>query len=215
MPPWIQPVATVVGPVTASLIVLFGVVRTLRDNRRRLRNEQLEKRAKDKENRLQAAYADLVGAALLLLKHFVDVARLNYFGANIDVGQAAEMGMTLDEAETNIKKDKRKAWENIENARLKIATTYARLILIEEDEKRLLDTNLLYEDSREWTPDLAEEYEDELEEKLRKFCERIGRQLETQYRVEATLAEKGVGTPLTVSAYAEEEAQKITGPKPN
>src|SRR5579862_3766020 len=67
---WIsQPTAT----VTAACIVLIGVILTLWQNANRLRNEQLEKRAKDKEQRRLELFGDFAATGLQVIRRLEDV----------------------------------------------------------------------------------------------------------------------------------------------
>jgi hypothetical protein len=202
-----QPAATLIG----SVVVLCGIlaslaigIATLKQNARKVRNEQYEKRAKEREQALLIAYSDFIGAGLDALHVDRRMVRWNSdvpspFGGHKEAW--VEAGRKLAE-ETSM-------------AHFRVAKARAKLLMMESDHARyakLGEFSIRLTQIRADAPN-AEAEINQLAVALQRWATEIGESLHDEYRVAAASAERGELPPRTVRwkpSPPATEPQKIT-----
>jgi hypothetical protein len=187
------------APMVGALLVLLGVVLSLWQNSRKLRHEQLERRAKERQAALQEHYGQFAASCLEYFainqskagirsdrEYLTDVAELD----------DDERKHRLERVEDRWEKARYRAWDIY----AAMAGAFARLLLIENDPARLQDTERLYRRIGAVKPsDEALDIAD-LASTLEAFMRRVGTELEIKYQTEADLARRGEHPPrLTVN----------------
>ena len=175
--------------VTAAVIVLLGVVFTLRSNNKRLRREQYEKRAKDKESRLQEKYAALASSAFQAHRYLVERQEATRLLGVMNEDVARSGNSTVEKATRDLEGAKADAFKGIRECRSSLASAYTALLLIDDRSERVASAHTiitLVDPWRSTNTDIAD-----VNEQIIKFCDHIRGELEAQYREESALAATG------------------------
>jgi hypothetical protein len=192
---WIdQPTATIIG----SAVVLLGIgvtvcigVATLRQNRKKVRFEQLEKRAKDREQRSQDLYAEFAAAAHLLIQSYAEYG--NAFALHEDFVPAIAQfdNISEDQAKTTLLTQRDDMWGHVRQHKNEMASAWSRILIDEDDPTRCAALRAMYDKVRSIDFRKIKDTHQVYVEALRSFCASIGVSLDVRYRHERDLAERG------------------------
>lgn len=195
-----QAVATLVA-ATAALVVL---VVTIKHNRAKLRTEQLEKRAKDREQRLLDLYGAFCSAGFQVITALVEVQRkeeeseelANVHGNSLvreedDISGQLEDEQALLEREGNATRE----------TRTKLRQAYSNLMMSDDSLDRLNALYKLFSKLITVRAQEAKAKENRLSIDLQFFAAGVGHKLHTQYLAERKLAEDGVPPQRPLTKY--------------
>lgn len=183
---WIsQPTATLI----AASVVLLGVILTLNHNRRRLRVEQLERRAKEREQRLLDGYAGFAAAGLQLIRRLVEVHAAQQRHEELKEVHSPEKQYSyfdeLHRANAAVEAEQAAVMES----KTALTSAFTQLLMLDDETGRLGYLAGWFDALSSLTSAKAAEIQNHAKATLIGLCMNMGVQLHKQYEVERELAE--------------------------
>lgn len=180
--------AAPLGYVVAAIIVLTGVVLTIRQNKLNLRHQQLEDRAKARQNTLQAHYSAFISACYQLLLQRERGHSLSAYEdyLNLEAGPEEDTA-TIREL---LRRNQERVSDAAAIAETDASSALAQILIHDTSESRLAVTGSL-SDRVPLNGGADTEERERLRGELREFARRVGTELNDDYEHAARLAQKG------------------------
>jgi hypothetical protein len=193
---WAQPLATLATGAAA----IWAAIHTIHNHSVRLRNEQLERRAKERETALQDRYGEFAAAAE---DAFNILFTLNTIDQNLTALKEVKRSsgpkpMDVDHELAENEADDRRYRQRIGDAFASLSAARSHITLLDDNPKRLDELRGLYDTVFSLRPPDVDRIEKEVQPQFRAFIDRTAAELVWEYQQAADLARKGVFPPIVI-----------------